>query len=524
MPEPTSLEALPAPQLAKPAPRIDALDLLRGIAILGIFLMNTWTMSLPQDTYTNPATYNPSWVPWDAIHNTGGGFPVLGADGEVVSYNPGYTPLQGINHWVYVVIHLFADMKFITTFSILFGAGIVLQAERSRKKGHNPWLVHYMRMSVLLMFGLVHTFGFWYGDILTDYALAGLILAPVRMLPAWLLFLGGMAMVAVPTGMTVADEVHRQQVATAHTREDMDKLHTAWYKPLAWLNEWDSRLWRMSWQTFKDHERALGNDVDNYFPAEDTWDENNRELQVYRGSWWDQVVGHRFWCSVIDHTTGFLSWTFWRCGGCFLLGMALQKRRFFHAAWPKEAYATLATLTIPVGWIISYLGVMFNQRNGWIESEEFFSVWHLGAQFNYWGSLLCSFGYMSLGVLLAMVAAKPTRALLSKCLTPIRSIGRMALTCYLTETLIGTTIYYGHGFGLFGKTTRVQNLPIVLGTWAFLLIFAPLWLTIFRQGPLEWFWHSIVYWDWKNPLKAAAGPDASLSPSVRGVAGQTADM
>ena len=129
-------------------------------------------------------------------------------------------------------------------------------------------------------------------------------------------------------------------------------------------------------------------------------------------------------------------------------------------------------------------------------------------------------------MLLADWAAKPDWSLFNKWLTPIRSIGRMALTCYLGETLIGTTIYYCHGigpiklgFGLFGRTTRVENLPIVFGTWLFMLIFATFWLTMFRQGPLEWFWHSIVYWDWKNPRHAAAGPDASLSPSVKGTAG-----
>jgi uncharacterized protein len=488
------------PQLAKPALRIDALDLLRGIAILGIFLMNTWTMSLPQDTYTNPATYNPNWV--------FGGFPPAGEGGQVTMLQP----LTGVNHWVYVVIHLFADMKFITTFSMLFGAGIVLQAERSRRKGNNPWTVHYFRMAMLLVFGLIHTFGFWYGDILTDYAICGLVLAPFRLLPASLLFLMGMGMVIVPTGLEIAHVAHQHEVAAGRTTAN-------WYQPIETVHTWESQLWSRSYQSFDKYMAGQGVDSGG-------WSENDRELAAYHGSWWGEIVGHRFWCSVLDHSTGLITWTFWRCGGCFLIGMALQKRRFFHGAWPLGAYATIASFAIPAGWTISYLGVMFNQRIGWVESDDLFSVWHLGTQFNYWGSLLCSFGYMSCGVLLADWAAKPNRSWVNKCLTPIRSIGRMALTCYLMETLIGTTFYYEHkigsvqlGFGFFGRTTRLGNLPLVFGTWAFLMIFAPLWLTVFRQGPLEWFWHSIVYWDWKNPRHAAAGPDASLSPSVAGAAG-----
>jgi uncharacterized protein len=509
MSQAASSQPLPLPDLAKAGPRIDALDLLRGIAILGIFLMNTWTMSLPQDTYTNPATYNPNWV-------QSMGFPYYNGPGAQPAYFE-MEALKGLNHWVYVGIHLFADMKFITTFSILFGAGIVLQAERARKKGNNPWLTHYLRMSVLLVFGLVHTFGFWYGDILTDYALAGLILAPFRLLPPWLLFLLGMTMIAGTTAQVVAHDVHRREVAMAKSADEIAALDQGWYKPLDTLDDWQwgvNGLHARGIRAFKDRVRELGQDPSAFSH------ENDREVFAHRGNWWTQVVGHRFWTSVIDHTTGFISWTFWRCGGCMLLGMALQKRRFFHAAWPREACATIAALTIPIGWILSYRGVMFNQHEGWVENGAFLSVYELGSQFNYWGSLLCSFGYLSVGVLLAIAAANPLRAILHKCLIPIRSIGRMALTCYLAETLIGTTIFYGHGFGLFGKTERWQNLPIVLGTWVIIMIFATVWLTLFRQGPLEWFWHSIVYWDWKNPRLAAAGPDASLSPSVAGTVGQ----
>jgi uncharacterized membrane protein YeiB len=169
--------------------------------------------------------------------------------------------------------------------------------------------------------------------------------------------------------------------------------------------------------------------------------------------------------------------------------------------------------------------------------------------FNYWGSLLCAFGYISFGVLLALWAADPVKPswsaefarqgytpiaaigatfavnplhkLFRLCLIPVRAVGRMALTCYLTETLIGTTLFYGHGLGLFGKLSRPELVyKVVLPSWAFILAFATIWLSLFRQGPLEWLWHSIVYWDWHNPRHSAAGPDASLSPTIAGSAGE----
>ena len=167
-----------------------------------------------------------------------------------------------------------------------------------------------------------------------------------------------------------------------------------------------------------------------------------------------------------------------------------------------------------MGWAIIAIGIQFNTYNRWNDDwYHYFSLWHLGVSFNYWGSLLCTFGYISFGVLIAGWAADPQRKILRTCLVPIRAVGRMALTCYLTSTLIGTTLFYGHGFGMFGSLKRIQLLPIVLATWAFLLVFSTIWLTYFRQGPLEWLWHSLVYWEWRNPRKSASGPDGAPLPT-----------
>jgi len=392
-------------------------------------------------------------------------------------------------------------MKFITMFSIMFGAGIVLQAERSAKKGRNPWLTHYLRMTILLMFGLCHTFGFWYGDILTDYSICGILLAPLRKLPAGILMLLGMLLVG---SVTLIDH--------ARVHHWLEEPKTVWVGRVSFTIPPVLR----NLENFDWHIR------DDYSTLKQYSTSNDHELDTYRGTslkeqgasrfdiWLGEIKGHRGATSMIDHTSQFLLWVFPRCGGCFLIGMALYKRRFFHGEWSKAAYASIAGITPFVGWAIIAVGIEFNTNNGWSEDwYSFFSLWHLGVEFNYWGSLLCTFGYMAFGVLVASWAADPARKTLRACLVPVRAVGRMALTCYLTETLIGTTIFYGHGFGMFGYLNRVQLLPIVFATWAFLLVASTIWLTYFRQGPLEWFWHSLVYWDWRNPRKSAAGPDAA---------------
>jgi uncharacterized protein len=72
--------------------------------------------------------------------------------------------------------------------------------------------------------------------------------------------------------------------------------------------------------------------------------------------------------------------------------------------------------------------------------------------------------------------------------------GRMALTNYLLQAIICTTIFYGHGLGLFGQVERTGQILIVFGVWIIQLWVSPVWLRYFRFGPAEWIWRSLTYW------------------------------
>lgn len=76
----------------------------------------------------------------------------------------------------------------------------------------------------------------------------------------------------------------------------------------------------------------------------------------------------------------------------------------------------------------------------------------------------------------------------------LAATGRMAFTNYLTQTLICTTLFYGYGFGLYGRLDRPALLAIVVAIWTLQLIWSPLWLSRFRFGPAEWLWRSLTYW------------------------------
>jgi uncharacterized protein len=363
-------------------------------------------------------------------------------------YNPtDFTDYTGANRIVWMVIHVIADVKFISTFSILFGAGILLQGQRVATRGLSPAGVHYRRMIVLLFIGIVHAYALWYGDVLVPYAICGMLLFPIRKLPAPLLMVTAILCIAMGTVMRFAID---HQLSAAAIQIDR------WHNELT-VNTWGSSL----------------------------------ELEVYRAGWWRQMDS-RFWISLDNDTATFLTWTFWRCGGCMVLGMALLQAGFFHGDWSRKAYAVLSAMCIPLGWCITGLGIVYNEMNEWDAT----ALWSFGEQFNYWGSLVAAFGYLSLGVLVAIVIAERAGTIarvLSVLVIPFRSVGRMALTNYISDTLIGTTYFYGHGLGKFGSLDRVHLLYMTLIIWACQLTLSTIYLRFFKQGPLEWIWHKIVY-------------------------------
>ena len=110
-----------------------------------------------------------------------------------------------------------------------------------------------------------------------------------------------------------------------------------------------------------------------------------------------------------------------------------------------------------------------------------------GALFNYWGSLAVSLGYIGMVMLVCL------SSWLDRLTRPFAAVGRMALTNYLVQTLICTTIFYGHGLGLFGRVERQEQILIVFAVWVFQVAVSPLWLRYFRFGPFEWLWRSLTY-------------------------------
>lgn len=359
---------------------------------------------------------------------------------EAAYFNPtSYGDLTGLNKAVWIVSHLFADQKFMTIFAVLFGAGIVLMARSAEAKGRKATGLHYRRTFWLLVIGLGHAYLLWYGDILVVYALCALSVFWFRKLSPFKLLFIGILMIAMGS---------------------LISLFLGWSLP-----QWPA----------ESHEEIMA----MWAPAPESIE---HELAVYRGGWIQQIP-HRAQSSFFFHTIAFLTWGYWRAGGLMLVGMALFKWGVLTAQRSLRFYRVLMFIGLGLGLATSTVGVICNFNAGWSLGYSMF----MGTQYNYWGSLLVSAGYISAVMWFCKRTAQSSAVLL------LANIGRTALSNYLLQTFICTTLFYGHGFGWYGHVSRWQQILVVLGVWAFQLTITPIWLRHFRFGPCEWVWRSLTY-------------------------------
>lgn len=386
--------------------RIPTLDVMRGFALLGILLMNIQSFSMIEAAYLNPASYG---------------------------------DLTGVHRWVWILSHLLADQKFMTIFSMLFGAGIVLMAERAEARGRRPAGLHYRRMLILIVLGAIHAYLIWYGDILVVYGMSGLVVYLFWRRSWKTLLVMGLLMLVVSSSL--------------------------YFLVGASLPEWPEEI------------------REEFIHTRDPSTESvAAEVAIYRGGWVEQF-GHRAPKALEMHTGAFLFWGFWRSGGLMFIGMALYKLGFFRLRRPLRFSFRSITLAVLVGLPLVGYGIHMNFASGWDVTYTFF----LGGQYNYWGSIIVSFGW--LGVIYGLGTATSWAGITR----PLAAVGQTAFSNYIFQSLICTTIFYGYGFGYFGRVERLGQVMVVLGVWTVKLMISTWWLRRFRFGPLEWLWRSLTY-------------------------------
>lgn len=389
-----------------PGERISSIDVLRGFALLGILIMNIQSFSMIMAAYLNPTAYG---------------------------------DLSGVNWWVWTLSHIVANEKFISIFSMLFGAGIVLMTERAEARGASPRGLHVRRSVWLIVIGLLHAYLLWYGDILFTYGVCALIVFAGRKTAPRKLIIIGIILFSVAFLLFM--------------------------------------FFGFSLQFWPEENRARS--MENWMP---TAEQIAAELSAYRGNWIGQM-SQRIPSAIALQTFILLVLEGWRVCGLMLIGMALFKTGVFSAARSKLFYAAMIGIGYGAGVPLVLAGVITNFAAGWSFDYSMF----FGSQYNYWGSAFVALGHVGV----VMLACKS--GLFAGLKRVLAAFGRMALTNYLMQTVICTLIFYGHGLGLFGHVERWQQILMVLGIWLVQLIYSPLWLRKYRFGPAEWVWRSLTY-------------------------------
>ena len=405
--------------------RIVPMDVLRGFALLGILVMNIQLFAMVEAAHNNPTAYG---------------------------------DLNGANFLVWLFSHLLADQKFISIFSMLFGAGIVLMWQKAESSGARPTLLHYRRVGLLILFGLLHAYLLWYGDILYAYGICGLFVYLFRRKGPRTLVFSSLVLATIGSLIAIG-------------------LGVFWVPHLS-----------------PDIKAEL---IEEWQPSPQTI---NEELAAYRGSWIDQM-SDRVPTAFEIETSLFYQFYGWKASSLMLLGMALFKLGAFHARWSRRQYLSLVGAGLLVGIPMIIFGVVQDFAKNWDVRYSFY----LGGQYNYWGSYLVALGWTGLVMLWCQGSRAP--ALKQR----MAAVGRMAFSNYILQTVICTTIFYGHGFGYFESVPRTGQITIVFAIYAAQLVIAPLWLRHFRFGPLEWLWRSLTYGK-RQPFRCVAIRLAARDP------------
>ncbi len=391
--------------------RAAILDVLRGIAILGILLNNIYAFS-------------------------GYGF----MSDEMRQEFSTFKIDDALNFFQIVLV----EGKFYTLFSLLFGIGFSIFLLRGEAKGINTLKVFYRRLFILLILGFIHCYFIWMGDILLLYALLGLILPLFRNCSNRTLLVWAVVLILSPILI------------------DIVKILIQWspfqvFMPIAMPIDMANGVTEENWRTFVHGDQA----------------------------------GFREWGAMQD--TGIIyryadllnSNRFFKVMGIFVLGLYVGRNRIYANL---EQYKPLLRKVMIWGFI---LGVPFSVAMGIFEGDD------LWVPESWWG-LADTVSY-ALGVVPLSLAYTCAIALLwhrkkgNSRLRIFAPAGRMALTNYIMQTLIGCFLFYGAGFGL-GQEFGLANVFIIaLAIYVFQIIYSTIWLKYFQYGPLEWLWRMLTY-------------------------------
>lgn len=382
--------------------RVGAIDILRGLALFGILAANIRGFSGPPITYFSPHRLWPGW--YDRLAQS--------------------------------FIDAFVQGKFITIFAFLFGVGFAVQFDRAVARGAKFGWTWVRREFVLLLFGLTHGLLIWFGDILLDYAIAGVALLLFRKRRNKTLAIWAVACLLIMPLLATS--------AFVATR--------------------------------------FGVKIPNRTPPAA---EVTKAVEVYGNGSWLDVQSYRM-KDAVRYNWAFFPVLFWNILGLFLLGMLAWRKGFFRPS-PESLprYRTVMKWSLLVGVTGNVAMVVIMKMLG---PNPMPTTW-LGFSLVPMRTIAVpalSLGYMCLVIVLCHDPVWRAR------IERFGAVGRTALSNYLLQSILGTLIFYGYGLGFFGVGPALL-LPLTVVIFAAQLYASAWWLQRYRFGPVEWLWRKLTY-------------------------------
>ena len=434
-------QTIEAPRPVSQRERIPTIDIVRGMALLGILLMNIGGFSGPFEMYINPLAVG--------NHRTS-------------------------NLVAWVIRWVFFEGKMRAAFSMLFGAGVILLTERAERRRSTQVADIFTRRNMwLVLFGVLHFYFIWFGDILFAYGLTALIfLFPCRKLPVRNLLIAGAAVLLIGVATDVyfsLDDVRERNQGLA-AQALVNSGHKLTQQQQDALKKWNDTL----------EKRKKYHDDD---------------LKGMRGSYLEQLKYRAQWGPRIQ-ALYYYRFGFTDALAMMLIGMGLYRMGFLTGDLSYRFY----------GWVIALGYLLSIPMNG----AEAIGMIRINFEHTAW-DVFYQFGRVTgaiANIALIVVIAKAGRmAWLTR---PLGAVGQMALSNYLFTSISCSLLFNGFGLGLYGKLEYYQLFVVVACIWIVNLTVSPIWLRHFQFGPMEWLWRSLTYWK-RQPMKRSVAEEQVLA-------------
>lgn len=333
------------------------------------------------------------------------------------------------------------DGKFYTFFSFLFGLSFALMMTRSQEAPGVFYRRFAWRLVILGGIGLAHHL-LWRGDILSIYAILGFLMLPFGRLSNKAVLVIALLLVAnVPNRLRMVYETYISPPAKTDPKQQQktfDQDAQAYYKVLTQGSQLD--LMRFNARAFDDKMQFQVDSGRIYVTL------GFFLLGLYAGrrQLFQQLASHKRWFRRLTRFSGY------SVLGIIAIGLAL--------------FAIFGSDKAPPAWAIQFFNILYDLQS----------------------ALLTIFYIAGFTLLFQRRSWQWT-------IHPLASVGKMGLTSYVFQTIIGTYLFFGFGLALLDKTAVWQATLITIPIYLAQVLFSRFWLARFRYGPLEWLWRSLTY-------------------------------